>query len=60
MAKMIINGEPSDAASGATTEVRNPATGELVDKVPKADAEDTPGAPPYALHSWASKKSSKK
>jgi acyl-CoA reductase-like NAD-dependent aldehyde dehydrogenase len=38
---MIINGERVGAASGATTEVRNPATGEVVDNVPRADAEDT-------------------
>jgi succinate-semialdehyde dehydrogenase/glutarate-semialdehyde dehydrogenase len=38
---MIINGERVGAASGATMEVRNPATGEVVDSVPKADAEDT-------------------
>ena len=41
MAKMIINGQQADAASGATTEVRNPATGGTVDTVPRADAEDT-------------------
>jgi succinate-semialdehyde dehydrogenase / glutarate-semialdehyde dehydrogenase len=41
MAKMFINGEHVDAASGATMEVRNPATGELVDSVPRADADDT-------------------
>ena len=41
MAKMMINGKPTDAASGATMEVRNPATGEVVDRVPKAGAEDT-------------------
>ena len=41
MAQMIINGEPVDAASGATMEVRNPATGEVVATVPKADANDT-------------------
>lgn len=41
MAQMIINGRPTDAASGATTEVRNPATGETVGTVPRADAEDT-------------------
>jgi acyl-CoA reductase-like NAD-dependent aldehyde dehydrogenase len=39
--QMFINGERVDAASGATTEVRNPATGELVDTVPKGDASDT-------------------
>src|SRR5439155_12966566 len=38
---MIINGQQADAASGATTEVRNPATGGTVDTVPRADAEDT-------------------
>lgn len=39
--KMFIAGELTDAASGQTTEIRNPATGELVDTVPKADVEDT-------------------
>jgi len=38
---MLINGERVGAASGATTEVRNPATGEVVDSVPRADASDT-------------------
>ncbi len=38
---MIINGERVGAASGATMEVRNPANGQLVDTVPKADAADT-------------------
>jgi succinate-semialdehyde dehydrogenase/glutarate-semialdehyde dehydrogenase len=38
---MIINGERVRAASGATTDVRNPATGEVVDSVPRADADDT-------------------
>jgi succinate-semialdehyde dehydrogenase/glutarate-semialdehyde dehydrogenase len=38
---MIINGERVGAASGATMDVRNPATGEVVDTVPKADAADT-------------------
>ena len=38
---MFINGEHVGAASGATMEVRNPATGEVVEAVPKADAEDT-------------------
>ena len=41
MAQMIIKGERVDAASGATMEVRNPATGEVVDRVPRADASDT-------------------
>src|SRR5947207_2476472 len=38
---MFINGEHVGAASGATMEVRNPATGAVVDTVPRADAEDT-------------------
>jgi succinate-semialdehyde dehydrogenase/glutarate-semialdehyde dehydrogenase len=38
---MFINGEQVGAASGATMEVRNPATGAVVDTVPRADAEDT-------------------
>src|SRR6476661_2972878 len=38
---MIVNGKPTAAASGATMEVHNPATGEVVDSVPRADAEDT-------------------
>ncbi|HEY3059756.1 MAG TPA: aldehyde dehydrogenase family protein [Chloroflexota bacterium] len=38
---MIIDGARVGAASGATMDVRNPATGELVDSVPKADAQDT-------------------
>jgi succinate-semialdehyde dehydrogenase/glutarate-semialdehyde dehydrogenase len=38
---MFIDGTATDAASGATTEVRNPATGQVVDRVPQADAEDT-------------------
>lgn len=40
MAKMIVGGEPTDAQSGAVIEIRNPATGEVVDTVPKADAAD--------------------
>jgi len=38
---MIVNGERVGAASGTTMEVRNPATGEIVDTVPKADQADT-------------------
>jgi succinate-semialdehyde dehydrogenase/glutarate-semialdehyde dehydrogenase len=39
--RMIVNGQRVEAASGATMEVRNPATGEVVDSVPRADAADT-------------------
>jgi succinate-semialdehyde dehydrogenase/glutarate-semialdehyde dehydrogenase len=38
---MVVNGKSIPADSGATMEVRNPANGELVDTVPRADAEDT-------------------
>jgi len=40
MATMIIESERTKAASGKTYEVRNPATGELVDEVPAGDAAD--------------------
>jgi delta 1-pyrroline-5-carboxylate dehydrogenase len=39
--QMFIAGEPCDSASGETSEIRNPATGELVDTIPKATVEDT-------------------
>jgi acyl-CoA reductase-like NAD-dependent aldehyde dehydrogenase len=32
MAKLIIAGEQRDASDGGTTDIRNPATGELVDR----------------------------
>jgi succinate-semialdehyde dehydrogenase/glutarate-semialdehyde dehydrogenase len=51
---MLVNGERVDAASGATTEVRNPATGEVVDTVPKADAADTRRAIDAAAAAFAS------
>src|SRR5215208_1798491 len=53
---MLINGQGADATSGATMEVRNPATGEVVDSVPKADAEDTRRAieaAQAAFESWS-------
>ena len=40
MAKMLIGGEAVDSKGGETYEVKNPATGEAVDKVPKGRAED--------------------
>jgi acyl-CoA reductase-like NAD-dependent aldehyde dehydrogenase len=40
MATMIIEGERVEAASGRTYEVRNPATGEVVDRVPDGGPED--------------------
>jgi 1-pyrroline dehydrogenase len=38
--RMFINGEWSDAASGETTEVVNPATEEVIAEVPRGDASD--------------------
>ncbi|RMD94226.1 MAG: aldehyde dehydrogenase family protein, partial [Calditrichaeota bacterium] len=40
MAKMFISGEWVDAASGEVDEIRNPATGELVDTIPRGTRED--------------------
>src|SRR3712207_6716922 len=40
MARMIIGGEHVDSQSGAVMEIRNPATGEVVDTVPQGTAED--------------------
>jgi succinate-semialdehyde dehydrogenase/glutarate-semialdehyde dehydrogenase len=40
MATMIIEGERAQAASGKTYEVKNPATGEVVDAVPSGGPED--------------------
>jgi len=40
MAKMFVAGELRDSKSGEVTEIRNPATGELVDTVPKGNAQD--------------------
>jgi succinate-semialdehyde dehydrogenase/glutarate-semialdehyde dehydrogenase len=40
MAKMLIGGELVDSVSKETYEIRNPATGDLVDTTPKGTAED--------------------
>jgi acyl-CoA reductase-like NAD-dependent aldehyde dehydrogenase len=40
MAKMFIAGESVDSVASQTTEVRNPANGEVVDTAPKGNAED--------------------
>jgi acyl-CoA reductase-like NAD-dependent aldehyde dehydrogenase len=44
MAKMFIAGESIDSITGETYEVRNPATGEVVDTAPKGDATDAKNA----------------
>lgn len=56
MATMIIEGERAGAASGQIYEVRNPATGEVVDKVPSGGPEDVQRAveaAEKALASWS-------
>ncbi len=40
MAQMLINGEFVDSVSGETMKIYNPATGEVVDEVPKGTRED--------------------
>jgi len=54
MATMIIEGERIKAASGKTYEVRNPATGEVVDEVPFGDAADVDRAAQAAAKAFAS------
>src|ERR1043165_4846721 len=44
MAKLIIAGEQRDASDGGTTEIRNPATGEVVDRVAAATQQDVANA----------------
>jgi acyl-CoA reductase-like NAD-dependent aldehyde dehydrogenase len=40
MAKLVIGGEQRDASDRGTTEIKNPATGEVVDRVAAATHED--------------------
>src|SRR5258706_10714011 len=56
MATMIIERERTKAASGKTYEVRNPATGEVVDEVPAggpADVDKAAKAAAKAFGSWS-------
>ena len=46
--KMLIGGEWRDAADGAVMEIRNPATGELIDTVPAAGEADALAAIRFA------------
>src|SRR2546428_6087384 len=55
MATMIIEGDRTKAASGKTYEVRNPATGEVVDEVPAggpADVDKAAQAAAKAFTTW--------
>jgi 1-pyrroline dehydrogenase len=54
--RMFINGDWSDAASGETTEVVNPATEQVIAEVPKGDAADVDravGAAREAFEAWS-------
>src|SRR5437016_298202 len=56
MATMIIEGDRTKAASGKTYEVRNPATGEVVDEVPAggpADVDKAAQAAAKAFGTWS-------
>jgi succinate-semialdehyde dehydrogenase/glutarate-semialdehyde dehydrogenase len=56
MTKLIIAGEQRDASDGGTTEIRNPATGEVVDRVAAATQEDVDraiDAAETAFRKWA-------
>src|SRR3979411_1914265 len=53
MATMIIEGERTKAASGKKYEVRNPATGEVVDVVPAGGSADVDKAAQAAAEAFA-------
>jgi succinate-semialdehyde dehydrogenase/glutarate-semialdehyde dehydrogenase len=56
MAKMFIAGESVDSVTGNSYEVRNPANGEVVDTLPKGNAEDAKraiDAAEAAFQEWA-------
>jgi succinate-semialdehyde dehydrogenase/glutarate-semialdehyde dehydrogenase len=56
MMKMYINGEWMESESGQETEIKNPATGEVVDTVPKGtdqDAEKAIDAAVDAFPKWS-------
>ncbi len=44
MTKMFIGGQSVDSVSNQTYEVKNPATGEVVDRAPKGNAQDAKNA----------------
>jgi betaine-aldehyde dehydrogenase/aminobutyraldehyde dehydrogenase len=52
--KMFVGGEFVDALSGATMEVLNPATGDVIAVVPTAGAEDVDRAVAAAEKAWES------
>jgi 1-pyrroline dehydrogenase len=50
--KMFIGGEFVDSSSGATMEVLNPATGEVIAEVPRGTADDVDRAVAAAATAW--------
>jgi acyl-CoA reductase-like NAD-dependent aldehyde dehydrogenase len=63
MAKMIVGGKHVDARDGAVMEIRNPATGEVVDTVPRASVEDVRqavDAAADAFRKWAATPAAKR
>jgi acyl-CoA reductase-like NAD-dependent aldehyde dehydrogenase len=54
MAAMIIEGKPAEAVSGETYEVCDPATGEVVDRVPAGGPEDVDRAARSAVRAQRS------
>ncbi|MBI3939521.1 MAG: aldehyde dehydrogenase [Acidobacteria bacterium] len=63
MARMLIAGQSVDSESGRTDEIRNPATGEVVDTVPKGtlgDVRRAIEAADAAFPSWSGTPSSRR
>src|SRR2546426_4943814 len=63
MATMLIDGQTVAAQTGKTIEVRNPASGEVVDTIPKGSAAEVDAAveaAAKALPAWASMSGSKR
>ena len=54
--KLFIDGKYEDAASGKTSPVMNPATGEQLTTVPDADAEDVDRAVRAARRTFESRR----
>jgi acyl-CoA reductase-like NAD-dependent aldehyde dehydrogenase len=50
--RMWINGEQTDGMSGKVIEVRNPATEEIIDTAPAANAERTVSAAQQEFPAW--------
>jgi len=56
MAKLIIGGEQREASDGGTTEIRNPATGDVVDRVSagtQSDINNAIDAAESAFRKWS-------